>query len=70
MMTCVQVESFLVGMQVRVFDGGCGGVFTDDGDEEIRGFGPGVLLTIAALDTYDNWQGLAVTSPRQMASSM
>jgi hypothetical protein len=60
-MTRAQVESLPVGTKVRALAGGCGGVFSDDGDEEIRGFDPGVLLTIAAIDVYDNWQGLAVT---------
>lgn len=31
------------------------------GEEEIRGFDPGDVLTIAALDIYENYQGLAVT---------
>jgi hypothetical protein len=61
MTTRAQVESLPIGTKVRALVGGCGGVFTDDGDEEIRGFDLGVLLTIEALDSYDNWQGLAIT---------
>jgi hypothetical protein len=61
MMTRAQVESLPIGTKVRALADGCGGVFTDDGDEEIRGFDPGAVLTIAALDVYGNGQGLAVT---------
>jgi hypothetical protein len=32
-MTRAQVESLPAGTKVRALAGGCGGVFTDDGDE-------------------------------------
>jgi hypothetical protein len=61
MMTRDDVEELTIGTIVRALVPGWGHVEADNGWVQWREFEAGDLLMIAALDVYDNSQGLAVT---------
>lgn len=49
---------------------GCGGIFANDGEEEIRGFDPGDVLTIAASTSTTTIRASPSPSSPKTASSM